>query len=112
MYVVKLHLSYHIAGYFCGVLIFIIFVVNPGVMKFPPTKLSTHTAALSTRTNVQTGRCFYSSFSLLVTVGSALDSQGPLSQVVPRVVMEEVNREVNKAEAQLKNRASMSRSGK
>ena len=33
-------------------------------------------------------------------VDSALDPQGPLSQAVLRLVMEEVNREVNKAEAQ------------
>ena len=33
----KIMMSYRIAGYFRGVLIF---VVNPGVMKFPPTKFN------------------------------------------------------------------------
>ena len=38
-------------------------------------------------------------FRYLRPVDSALDPQGPLSQAVPRVVIEEVNREVKKAEA-------------
>ena len=55
---------YRIAGYCRGVLIFIIFVLNPSVINFPPTKFSIHTSALSTRANVQTGWHFYSSYSL------------------------------------------------
>ena len=38
-------MKYRIAGYFHGVLIFVIFMVS---QNFPPTKFSTHTAVLST----------------------------------------------------------------
>ena len=38
-------------------------------------------------------------FCYLCHVDNALDPQGPFSQVVPRVVIEEVNHEVKKAEA-------------
>ena len=52
---------------------------------------------------------FYSSFSLLVPCWQCPWSVGsPFSR---RVLMEEVNREVNKAEARRKNGASTSRSG-
>ena len=111
---------YRITGYFCGVLIFVIFVVNPSVTKFsthkifPPTLQlclhcsSVYTAALSTRANVfGPGDVFIALFRYLCPADSALDSYGPLSQAVPCVVMEEVN----KAEAQPKNGASTSSSG-
>ena len=45
---------------------------------------------------------FIALFRYLCTVDSALDPQGSLSQAVPDVVVEEVNREVNKAEARPK----------
>ena len=43
-------------------------------------------------------------FFATCVVDSALDPQGPLSQAVPCVVIEEVNRQVKKAEAQPKKR--------
>ena len=55
---------------------------------------------------------FITLFHYLCPLDSALDPQGSLSQAVLRLVMEEVNREVNKAEAQQKkNGASTSHSG-
>ena len=45
---------------------------------------------------------FIALFHYLCPLDSALDLQGSLSQAVLRLVMEEVNREVNKAEAQQK----------
>ena len=54
---------------------------------------------------------FITLFRYLCPVDSAVDLQGPLSQAVLRLVMEEVNKEVNKAEAQQKNGASTSHSG-
>ena len=56
-------------GYFRGVSIFVIFMVNPGLTKF-----STHTAALSTSANVRTRRHFYIAVVRhLCHVDSALD---------------------------------------
>ena len=78
------------AGYFCGVVIFIIFVVSPGVAKFPPTKFSirkifhSHCSAVW----IQTSDICYGYFSLLAPL-RCLWSTGPLSQAAPCVMIEE-----------------------
>ena len=84
--------KYRIAGYFCGVLIFAIFVVHPGVTKFSThEKFSTHCVALSTCVQIWTGDVL---LWLFFATCSALGLQGALSQAVPRVRAEEVNRAV------------------
>ena len=112
---------YHVAGYFNGVLIFIIFVVNPAIttfsthknfhpQKFPPTKISTHTAALSTHAKIRTSNVSsWLFFAACTPLTVPLIHRVP-SQAVPCVVIEEVNREMKKAEAQPKNGASTSHS--
>ena len=77
---------YRIAGYFCGVVIFIIFVVHPGVTKF-----STHCSAVNACSNLDQRRFVMALFATY----SALGPPSPLSQAV---LAEEVNREVQKAE--------------
>ena len=71
---------------FRGVLIFVIFVVHPGITKF-----STHCVALSTRAQIWTGDVL---LWLFFATCSALGLQSPPSQAVLRVRAEEVNREV------------------
>ena len=62
--------------------------------NFPPT--------LSTCAKFKPATFVMALFCYLRRVDSALDPHGPLSQTVPRVVIEEVNREVKKAEARPK----------
>ena len=89
-------------------LIFVIFVVNSGVTKFSTHEIF-HLRGLHVL-KFGPAICFMALFRYLRPVDSALDPQGPLSQAVPRVVIEEVNKEVKKAEAQPKNGANTSRS--
>ena len=81
--------QYRIAGYFRGVLIFVIFVVHQ-VRNFPPTKIYPRAF------QIWTGDVLLWLFSLhLRLIDSVLDTQGPLSQqAVPRVMAKEVNREL------------------
>ena len=82
-------IAYRIAGYFRGVLIFVIFVVHQ-LRNFPPTKIYPRTF------QIWTGDVLLWLFSLhLRLIDSVLDTQGPLSQqAVPRVMAKEVNREL------------------
>ena len=82
--------------------------------NFTPTKFSTHeifhpqnfphSVALSTHAQIWPATFCYGSFSQLASqlTASVLDTQDPLSQAVPRVMVEEVNRTVWKAEARPK----------
>ena len=73
-------------------LIFVIFAINPGVMKF-----STH--------EIFHIHCLHVlKFGPAISVMDLFDPQGSLSQAVPRVVIEDVNKEVKKAETQPKKR--------
>ena len=81
---------YRIAGYFREVLIFVIFVVHLGVTKFSIHVISTHCVALSTHAQIWTNDVLLRLFATC----RALGPQGLLSQAVPRVRAEEVNREV------------------
>ena len=97
------------AGYFCGVVIFIIFVVSPGVAKFPPTKFSirkifhSHCSAVW----IQTSDICYGYFSLLAPL-QCLWSTGPLSQAAPCVMIEESEQrsEAGRSTAKKKKRKS------
>ena len=87
------HSTCRTAGYFRGVLVFIIFVVHPGVMKFSTheifhTKFSTHCSAVNTYSNWICDVLLW----LFFATCSALGPQGPLSQAVLRVRADEVNR--------------------
>ena len=71
-------------------LIFVLFVVHLGVMKF-----STHCVMVSKRAQIWTGDVLlWLFFCYLCPIDSVLDTQCPLSQAVPRVMVEEVNRKV------------------
>ena len=94
--------TYRMAGNFCGVLIFVIFVVNPGVTKFSTHEIF-HLHFLH-MLKFGPAICVMALFRYLRPFDSALDLQGPLSQAVPHVVIEEVSKEVKKAEAQPKKR--------
>ncbi len=95
---------YRIAGYFRGVLIFVIFVVNLWVMKVSTHKYFHHVRARATLTQVNvahgatSSRCYWSSrlwlFRYPRPIDSALNPQGPISHSVPSIVISEVNREV------------------
>jgi len=76
---------------FRGVLIFVIFVVHPGITKFSTHENFPHTVALSTRAQIWTGDVL---LWLFFATCSALGLQSPPSQAVLRVRAEEVNREV------------------
>ena len=85
-------LNYRIAGNFRGVLIFVIFVVHPGVTKFcTHEKFSTLCVALSIRAQIWTDDFL---LWLFFATCSALGPPSPLSEAVLSVTTEEVNREV------------------
>ena len=84
------HAAYRVI--FHGVLIFVIFVVHPGVTKFSThEKFSTHCVVLSTCAQIWTGDVL---LWLFFATCSTLDPPSPLSQALPCVRAEEVNREV------------------
>ena len=78
--------EYRIAGYFRGVLIFVIFMVNMSHEIFHPRNLYRSLQLAS-----------HCSFRYLRPVaGNALDPHGPLSQHVPRAVISEANDQLRK----------------
>ena len=84
--------------------------------NFPPTKFSTHKifhtlcSAAYTWSSLDRQHFVMSLFCYLRHIENVLDTQGPLSQAVLRVMGEEVNRQVYKAEAwPTENRACISR---
>ena len=66
-------------------------MVHPGVTKFSTHKNFPHTVALSTRAQIWTGDVL---LWLSFATCSVLGPQSPLSEAVPRVRAEEVNREM------------------
>ena len=77
---------YHIAGYFHGVLIFVIFVVQPDVTKFSTHEIfRTQCSAVYMCSNLDQQRFVFA------TCASLTMSLIHKSQAVPRVMAEEVN---------------------
>ena len=80
-------------------LIFVIFVVHLGVMKFSTHEIFSHQLSIYMCLSLDRRRFVMTLFCYLRPIDCALDSQDPLSQAVLCVIAEEVNREVQKAEA-------------
>ena len=74
-------------------------MVNPSGTKFPPTKFFTQHVA-GAKINVWLK--IMALFRYLHPINSTLDPYSPLSSAVPRGVIEEVNKELKKAETQPK----------
>ena len=87
---VTVNMVYRIAGYFRGVLSFVIFVVHPGVTKFS-THGTFHT--LCSAVNMFSNLRFV--MALFRYLQCPWSTESPISMLaVPRVRAEEVNREV------------------